>query len=63
MGCPVRKTEDCRCSYTACSRRGNCCQCVAYHRDKGEFPGCFFSVEGERTWDRTLDNLLRDRGR
>lgn len=62
MACKTRTANDCRCTYMSCPRRGNCCQCVAYHRGKGEFPGCFFSAEGEKTWDRSLDNLLRDRG-
>ncbi len=54
--------EKCRCTYRSCSRRGNCCQCVAYHRDKGEFTACFFSPTAERSYDRTLQKLLDDRG-
>jgi len=27
----------------------------------GEFPACFFSKEKERTYDRTYENLVRDR--
>lgn len=54
--------KDCRCTYSSCSRRGNCCQCVAYHRDKGEFTACFFSPEVERTHNRSFDALCKDRG-
>ena len=44
-----------------CPRHGKCCECVAYHRDKeGGVPGCFFSKEGEATWDRSIDALYRD---
>lgn len=57
-----RNLEDCRCTYLSCSRRGNCCACVRNHRDKGELPACFFSREGEMTYDRSLEHLFRDRG-
>jgi hypothetical protein len=53
--------KECRCSYSSCSRRGNCCQCVAYHRDKGEFTACFFSPAAERSYDRSWKKLLSDR--
>jgi len=46
-----------------CPRHGVCCACVAHHRDKeGGIPGCFFSKEGEATWNRSVENLARDRG-
>jgi len=54
--------KDCRCTYLSCSHRGNCCQCVAYHRDKGEFTACFFSPETERTYNRSFSTLCEDRG-
>jgi hypothetical protein len=44
-----------------CDRRGNCCACVAYHRPRGEFPACFFSVAAEKSYDRTFDRLVGDR--
>lgn len=50
----------CACTYQSCSRRGNCCQCVNYHRDRNEVPACFFSPEAERTYDRSVANFLRD---
>ncbi|HOA30395.1 MAG TPA: DUF6485 family protein [Clostridia bacterium] len=50
----------CTCTYTSCSRHGKCCECVAYHRRSGEVPGCFFSASGERTYDRSIENLYRD---
>lgn len=49
----------CACSYP-CSRRGKCCECVAYHRRNGEVPGCFFSKADEKTYDRSIENLYRD---
>lgn len=53
--------DKCRCSYQPCSRHGNCCQCVAYHRAKGEFTACFFSPEAERSYDRSFEKLREDR--
>lgn len=58
MSC--RKRNKCTCTYTSCSRRGKCCECVAYHRRSGEVPGCFFSEAGEKTYDRSIENLYRD---
>ncbi|MDG5814939.1 DUF6485 family protein [Chitinispirillales bacterium ANBcel5] len=51
----------CPCTYTSCKRRGNCCQCVSYHRESGEIPGCFFSKNAERTYDRSIEAFIRDR--
>lgn len=52
--------EQCPCTYP-CEHHGKCCECVAYHRADGEFPACFFTKEGEKTYDRSLSSLLRDR--
>jgi len=60
--CPHQeKPVGCTCTYPGCSRHGKCCECVAYHRALGEIPGCFFSPEMERTYDRTVEALARDR--
>jgi len=58
MACESRTV--CTCTYIGCSRRGKCCECVAYHRRSGEVPGCFFSKTGEKTYDRSIDNLYKD---
>ncbi|HPZ71316.1 MAG TPA: DUF6485 family protein [Peptococcaceae bacterium] len=52
-------TVKCPCTYP-CSRRGKCCECVAYHRRSGEVPGCFFSAAAEKTYDRSIENLYKD---
>jgi hypothetical protein len=60
MECNISKNlENCTCTYTSCSKRGHCCACVEYHRNNGEIPGCFFSKEGERTYDRSIANFIR----
>jgi hypothetical protein len=51
----------CTCTYTACDKRGNCCQCVAYHHGKDEIPGCFFTTAGERTHNRSIKHFILDR--
>ncbi len=64
MECALENNRtDCPCTYESCPRRGKCCECVVYHRDKGQFPGCFFTPEGERTYDRSFAGLVRDRER
>lgn len=62
MECSATGKDNCSCSYASCSRRGNCCQCVAYHKSKNQFTACFFSTEAERTYDRSLQMLIKDRG-
>ncbi|OGH97643.1 MAG: hypothetical protein A2039_04785 [Candidatus Melainabacteria bacterium GWA2_34_9] len=59
MECKTAKnSQNCTCSYDGCSRRGLCCECVAYHRSKKELPGCFFPSQAEKTWDRSIDNFI-----
>ncbi len=53
--------NNCTCTYPTCPRKGNCCACVLHHREAGELPGCFFSTEAERTYDRSITNFLRDK--
>ena len=62
MSCENNKSMKCPCTYS-CHRRGKCCDCVAYHLKCGEFPACFFSREAEKSYDRSLSRLIKDRGR
>lgn len=63
MECLSEKSlQHCNCTYTSCDKRGNCCQCVAHHKDRGEFPACFFSGSAESSYDRSLAKLVKDRG-
>ncbi|MGB9641687.1 MAG: DUF6485 family protein [Candidatus Ratteibacteria bacterium] len=50
--------KNCSCTYVSCGKRGMCCECVAYHRDNGEIPGCFFPPEAERGYDRSIKNFI-----
>ncbi len=49
--------KNCKCTYP-CSKHGNCAQCVAYHRDKKEIPGCFFPPEAEKKYDRSIEFFI-----
>ena len=49
----------CNCTYSPCPRKGICCECMAYHRQNGEMPACYFSDEAERTWDRSIAHFVR----
>ncbi len=60
MECKKDKNKiNCTCSATTCSNLGICCDCVRYHREKNEIPGCFFPTEGEKTWDRSIINFIK----
>jgi hypothetical protein len=52
---------DCTCTATTCSNRGVCCDCVRYHRELGEIPGCFFSPAAERSYDRSIANFIKSK--
>jgi hypothetical protein len=44
----------CNCTYEPCSRKGKCCECIAYHLENKELPACVFPPEVERTYDRSF---------
>ncbi|MCX8174020.1 MAG: DUF6485 family protein [Thermoplasmata archaeon] len=57
-----RKAENlrrCACTYEPCSRKGICCECIAYHRSNGELPGCLFPPEAERSYDRSIVHFVK----
>jgi hypothetical protein len=60
MPCQTNKSMNCPCTYP-CSRKGKCCECVAYHTKSDEFPACFFSSKAEKTYDRSFYALKKDR--
>ncbi len=47
----------CNCTYP-CSRKGKCCDCLAYHRNNGELPACYFPDKIEKTYDRSIQNYI-----
>ncbi|HUT62739.1 MAG TPA: DUF6485 family protein [Anaerolineae bacterium] len=58
--CKVEITkQQCTCSYEPCSRKGICCECIRYHRESGELPGCVFPEDIERTYDRSIERFVK----
>ena len=49
----------CNCSYS-CAKKGICCECVKFHRERKELPACFFSDEVEKSYDRSFDRFIRE---
>jgi hypothetical protein len=59
MECNIKTNESrCNCTYEPCSRKGKCCECIAYHLDMRELPACAFPAEIERTYDRSFNRFV-----
>jgi len=56
-----KNLQNCNCSYPGCPRKGKCCECLAYHREHGELPACYFTDEEERTWNRSIEYFVKRR--
>lgn len=50
----------CNCSYPGCERHGACCDCVFYHRGRGELPACFFTDAVEREYNRSIGRFVKE---
>lgn len=60
MECNVNANmKQCNCSYSPCSRKGKCCECIAYHWSMKELPACFFPDDIERSYDRSLKKFIQ----
>jgi hypothetical protein len=53
-----KKLNACPCTYPGCARKGICCECIKYHRQRNELPACFFGKEAEASFDRSLEKFL-----
>ena len=51
--------KSCTCTYPSCPRKGICCECIKYHRENGELPGCLFPKEAEKTFDRSIKYFIK----
>ena len=59
MECTLKvNRQSCSCTYEPCSRKGRCCECIAYHRSSDELPACYFSPDVERTYDRSISRFV-----
>lgn len=50
--------SECNCSYSPCSRKGSCCECLHYHRRMGQLPACYFPDDVEKTYDRSIRRFV-----
>ena len=59
MECKVEQNiARCTCTYEPCSRKGKCCECIAYHLEFDELPACVFPPEVEKTYDRSIARFV-----
>ena len=62
--CLNRQKNMGRCTCTAsCGIQGMCCECLHSHLAKGQLPGCCFTPEVERTYDRSFQAFVKNRGK
>ena len=60
MECTKEKNlAACNCTYEPCSRKGSCCECIAYHVKNRQLPACCFPKDAERTYDRSFTHFAR----
>jgi hypothetical protein len=60
MDCANKKKnlEVCNCSYSSCSKKGMCCECLQYHLRAKQLPACCFGPEAEKTYDRSIEHFV-----
>jgi len=60
MECHQEKNlRNCNCSYSPCSRKGICCECISYHLRMRELPACCFPDDMERTYNRSFEHFAK----
>lgn len=61
MECQIEQNKvDCPCTYPDCPRKGKCCECLRHHLANQELPGCCFSPEAEKTYDRSFSKFISE---
>lgn len=62
MECAIDKNlKRCTCTYSDCSRKGKCCECLQYHLSMDQLPGCCFPQNVEKTYDRSFARFVQVR--
>lgn len=60
MECRINQNKKiCNCTYEPCSRKGVCCECIAYHLQMRQLPACCFPDDVEKTWDRSFARFIK----
>jgi hypothetical protein len=58
MDCQKEMNQSkCNCSYSPCSRKGMCCECLQYHLKMRELPACCFPDHVEKRYDRSFQTF------
>jgi hypothetical protein len=57
----ARNNARCSCTYAGCSHHGVCCDCIAFHQGMQELPGCVFTPDEERTYNRSVSYFVSRR--
>lgn len=52
-----RNMKNCNCSFP-CGKKGICCDCISYHRARGQLPACYFPNDAEASGDRSIKNFI-----
>ncbi len=55
----AQNLKSCTCTYTPCSHKGVCCECISNHLRARELPGCCFPAGAERTYDRSFQYFAK----
>ncbi|MCK9223619.1 MAG: DUF6485 family protein [Candidatus Muirbacterium halophilum] len=55
--------KNCNCTYEPCARKGLCCECISSHRKNNELPACYFTIEEEATFDRSIEFFVKNRSK
>ncbi len=55
----THNASSCACTYEPCSKKGVCCDCLTYHLRMRQLPGCCFSAEAEKTFDRSFEHFAK----
>jgi len=58
-----KNLKKCNCTWEPCSRKGLCCECLAYHLASNELPACVFPPDVERTYDRSFERFIKTTSR
>lgn len=57
--CKHIQKDVCPCTYN-CKTHGKCCECIAYHRKNQELPACYFTIDEEKTYDRSVEYYTKN---
>ena len=51
--------KNCPCTYH-CELKGKCCECLASHLKDKELPACCFTLQTEKTYDRSFKKFIEE---